>query len=111
MAVFTPRRFSGPAFASTSATSVYTVPAGRTAAFKQVVFNNTGAASATVTMHLVPNGASATTSNQVISALTIAGNSQIIWSADLPMVAGDGISVLASIANAITVTTSGIEIV
>jgi hypothetical protein len=111
VAVFTAKRLAGPAFLGTSATAVYTVPAGRTAVLKQIVLNNTGTATIAVTVHLVPNGGSTATSNQIITSLSIAGNSQVIWSADLPLVAGDSIQPFAATGSAITSTISGIEIV
>ena len=111
MAVFTARRLAGPVFLSTSAASLYTVAAGRTGVVKQIILNNTGSAALTVTANLVPNGASVATSNQIISQLSIAGFSQIIWSADLPLSPGDSVHLVANGANAVTATISGIEIV
>ena len=111
MAVFTPKRFSGPALLTTSVTAAYTVPAGRTAVSKQIVFNNTGAASTTVTVNVVPNGGTVATSNQVVSQLNIAGYSQIIWGADIPLDAGDSVQLSAALSNVVTATVSGIEIV
>ena len=110
MAIFTPKRLSGPALLTTSAAPAYTVPAGITGVLKQVVFNNITAASATVTMHVVPNGATVVTSNQVVSQLSLAGYSQLIWTADIPLNPGDAIHLLASVTNTITATSSGIEI-
>lgn len=110
MAIFTPKRLSGPAFLTTSVTAAYTVGAGKTGVLKQIVLNNTGSASNTVTVNVVPNGASPTTSNQVISLLNISGYSQIIWTADIPLDAGDSIQVSAAISNTVTATISGIEI-
>lgn len=111
MAVFTAKRLAGPAFLGTSASPVYTVAVGKTAVVKQIVLNNTGATAVAVTVHLVPNGGSATTSNQIITSLSVAGNSQVIWSADLPLDAGDSLQPFAGASNAVTSTISGIEIV
>lgn len=110
MAVFTPKRLSGPALLTTSVTPAYTVSAGMTGVVKQIIFNNTGASSNTVTVNVVPNGGTPGTSNQVVSQLNIAGYSQIIWSADIPLVAGDSIQLSAGITNTVTATVSGIEI-
>ena len=110
MAVFTPKRLSGPAYLTTSATPVYTVGAGLTGVVKQIVFNNTSAGAATVTAHIVPNAGSATTSNQVISQLSISAYSQIIWSADIPLSAGESVQLLSNTTSAISATVTGIEI-
>ena len=111
MAVFTAKRLAGPVFLSTSSASLYVVPAGRTGVVKQIILNNTGATALTVTANLVPNGASVTPSNQIISQLSIAGFSQIIWAADLPLSPGDSVHLVASGATGVTATISGIEIV
>lgn len=110
MAIFTPKRLSGPAYLTTSVTAVYTVGAGKTGVVKQIIFNNTGAAATTVTANVVPNGGSAGASNQIISALNIAGYSQIIWTADIPLEAGASIHLSSALGNVITATVSGIEI-
>ena len=111
MAVFTPKRFSGPALLTTTVTPAYTVPSGTTGVVKQIVFNNTGSANNTVTVNLVPNGGTVATSNQIVSLLSIAGYSQIIWTADLPLAAGDSIQLSSGISGNVTATVSGIEIV
>ncbi len=111
MAIFTPKRLAGTAFLTTSAAAVYTVPSGTTGVVKQIIFNNTGSAATTVTAHLVPNAGSALQSNQIISALSIAGNSQLIWAADIPLSPGESVQLLAANASTVTATVTGIEIV
>jgi hypothetical protein len=46
-----------------------------------------------------------------VSLLSIAGYSQIIWTADLPLAAGDSIQLSSGISGNVTATVSGIEIV
>jgi hypothetical protein len=110
VAIFTPKRLSGPALLTTSTASAYVVPAGRTGVVKQIILNNTSTTANTVTVHLVPNGGTAATANEIVSDLNIAGYSQIIWAADLPLSAGDSIQLSSSLSNTITATISGIEI-
>lgn len=110
MAIFTAKRLSGPAFLTTSAVAVYTAPAGKTGVVKQIILNNTSAAAATVTAHVVPNAGTASASNQIITSLSISANSQIIWAADIPLAAGDSIQLLSNAGSAITGTVTGIEI-
>lgn len=110
MATYTPKRLTGPAQAAASATDVYTVGAGKTAVVKQIVLNNTSASAVAVTANILPVSASASASNAIISGLTIAPNSQIIWSADIPLTAGEKVSLSAGTANVITYVVSGIEI-
>jgi hypothetical protein len=110
MATYTPVRLYSTNFLSSSATALYTVPSGKTAVCKQIVLNNTSASATTVTVHVVPSGGAAATSNQVVSQLSIGPYSDIIWSADIPLAVGDAIYALASASNVITATVSGIEI-
>ena len=110
MAVFTPKRLAGPAFLTTSAAAAYTVPAGRTGVVKQIILNNTTATAATVSAHVVPNGGSAASSNQIITGLSIAAGSQLIWAADIPLAVGESVQLLASASSAVTSTVTGIEI-
>lgn len=110
MAVFTPRRLAGTAFLTTSAAAVYTTPAGRTGVVKQIIFNNTGSTATLISAHVVPNAGSASTGNQIITSLSIAGNSQIIWAADIPLAPGESLQLLAANASTVTATVTGIEI-
>ena len=111
MAVFNPVRFSGPSFLTGSAAILFTVGVGKVNALKQIVFNNTSANTASVTVHLVPPAGTATTSNMIITALSVSPNSQLIWTADIPMTAGETLQALANTSGVITATTSGIEVV
>ena len=110
MATYTPVRMAGPIALTTSSATVYTVGVGKTAASKQFIFNNTSASAVTVTLNLVPNGGSLLTSNQVLSATSVPANSQLIWAADIPMIAGDSFQALASTAAVVNLIISGIEI-
>ena len=112
MATFTPTRLAGLGTQlSTSATAVYTVPANTTTVIKQIVFNNTSASAVAVTAYVLPVGASAAATNAIISGLTIAPNSQVIWSADIPVATGEKLSLLAATGGAVSYVVSGIEIV
>lgn len=111
MSVFTPARFSGPSYLTTSVATQFTVPASTQRVLKQILFNNTSASAATVTVHVVSSGGSAASANAVISTLQVSPNSNLIWSADIPMATGETLQAVASANSAITMTTSGIEIV
>lgn len=110
MAVFSAKRLAGTAFLTTSAAAVYTTPAGRTGVIKQIILNNTSAGVATVSAHVVPSAGTASASNQIITNLSIAAGSQIIWAADIPLAAGESLQLLSSAATAVTSTVTGIEI-
>lgn len=110
MATYTPVRLAGPAQLTTSATSVYTVGSGKSAVVKQIVFSNTTGSSTVVSAHVVPVGGSASAANGVVYNLSIGPNSQIIWSADIPMATGEQVYLTAGTGTAVTYIVSGIEI-
>ncbi len=111
MATYTPTRLVGlGAQLGTSATAVYTTPSNTATVIKQIVFNNTSSSAVAVTAYILPVGASASATNAIISGLSIAPNSQIIWSADIPIATGEKLSLLAATGGAISYLVSGIEI-
>lgn len=111
MATYTPKRLTGPAQVANSATDVYTVPGATSVVVKQIVFNNTSASAVNVTAYVIPVGGTAGPNTAIISALSIAPNSQVIWSADIPMASGEKLNFLASATTSVTYLVSGIEIV
>lgn len=110
MATYLAKRFSGPQYLSTTVANQYQVASGKTAVVKEFIFNNTSGSAATVSVHVVPNGGVVAASNQIITTLQISGASQIVWSADIPLEAGEAIAALSGTASAITMTVSGIEV-
>lgn len=107
MATYTPVRMAGPVALTTSAVTVYTVGTGKTAASKQFIFSNTSASAVNVTLNLVPNGGSAFA---VLTTTSVPAYSQLIWAADIPLIAGDAFQALASTAAVVNLIISGIEI-
>lgn len=110
MATYTPLRLAGPAQVASSATSVYTVGSGKTAVVKQLVLNNTSSSAITISAYLVPVSGSATAATSFIYQLSVAPSSNIIWSGDLPLTAGEQIYLAASSGTSVTYVLSGIEI-
>lgn len=96
---------------STSASTYYTVPANTLSTISACTLTNTSAGAVTATMHLVPSGGSATSSNCILSARTLAaGESLNVGSAiGQTLLAGGMIQALASAASAITLVASGYE--
>ncbi|CAB4128639.1 hypothetical protein UFOVP225_50 [uncultured Caudovirales phage] len=111
MATYTPVRLAGPAQLSTSATAIYTAPASTTTVIKQIIINNTSASAVAVSAYVLPVSATASAANAIISSLTVAPNSQLIWAADIPITAGEKLSMLAATGSVMTYVVSGIEIV
>jgi len=93
---------------ATAATTQYTVPASRQDVIKDFDVANTTGAAITFTMNLVPSGGSASTANQILSAVSIPANQTLHWTGTQVMNAGDFISTAAS-ATGLTLTVSGLE--
>ncbi|MCY9591440.1 hypothetical protein [Paenibacillus chitinolyticus] len=91
--------------------TAYTVPALTTTIVKNIHIANNTAAVSTVTIHLVPNGQTATNANKIIACYPVKPNDSI--SVDLSSVlhSGDTIQVSQGTANAISVYISGVECV
>lgn len=110
MAVYTPKKLFNPLTCTTSAVTAYTTPAVTTTVLKELVLTNITTATATVTVHVVPQGSSAGVANMVMNALPIAPNSFEPVSLGMMLNVGDFIVVLASANSSIVVHGSGIEI-
>jgi len=86
---------TSPTQLSTSATSVYTVGSGITAVVKQVLATNCTASSSTFSLHLVPNGGTTTTSNQIFCLIPVPAYSTLAIDLAQVMTAGDQLFALA----------------
>lgn len=96
----------GQAAITAAYTTVATVGSAKRIYVKDIDVCNTTSGALTVTIHLVPNGASATTSNALFYGSSIAANDNLQWTGTQIMNEGDTIQVKAS-AVGLTVTISG----
>lgn len=93
-----------------AATSVYTVPASKTAKIAQGSVCNTSAASVNVTVELLKSGDTADGTHRIISAYPLAAGDTLSlgdYLAGALLAEGEAISVTASVANAIDVVLTG----
>jgi hypothetical protein len=97
---------------TTLAATYYTAPANTTTVIQSVVLTNTTAGAITATVHLVASGGSATASNMVLSARSIAaGETYLVPGCAGAVVATGGtIQALASANTSIILMASGTEI-
>ena len=93
---------------ATAQTTQYTVPASRQDVVKNIDICNTTGAAITFTLNLVPSAGSASTANQLLSAVSIPANQTLHWTGTQVMNAGDFISTAAS-NTGLTMTVSGLE--
>lgn len=108
MATYTPKRLVGPLALTTSLVDTYS-PTG-TAVIKQIIFNNTSNASVTVFAHIGTGTAPTGIVGAIITQLTVGPYSQVIWSADIPLLSSDHLWIKAGTGSVVNVTVSGIEI-
>lgn len=98
--------------AESTETTQYTAPANTRTIIDKFTATNTSGAAATLTVRIVPSGGSASASNTIISARSVApGTTELC--ADMVthiLNPGDFISTLASAASSITIRASGREV-
>ena len=109
MAAYNLKRMTNPTQLSTSASLVYTVGTGITAVVKQVLATNCTASSSTFSMHLVPNGGTTTTSNQIFCQVPVPAYSTLAIDLSQVMNAGDTLHALAGNSSTVNLTVSGYE--
>jgi len=105
-----PKRLIAGSQLTTSAAAYYTASNVK-ARIDALALTNTTAGAITATVHLVPSGGSATASNCILSAVSIAANSTLIVPGALGqwIESGGTIQALASANTSITIVASGIE--
>lgn len=109
----TPKRLVSGSTLTTGLVTYYTAPTNTRAIIRRATFANSSALAATVTVHLVPSGGSASVANQIVRARALGAGE--VWSApDLEghvLEAGGTLQASASAASAISLVASGVEIV
>lgn len=111
MASYTIKRLTNPTQLGTSASAIYTVSGvGLSVAVRQLMVSNVSASSVNFSMHVVPNGGTATATNLMSPAVPIAPNSFITIDLDQVLTNGDALSAFASATSAINVMVSGYEV-
>lgn len=109
MAVYTEKQLAQNAQASTTETTIYTVPASTTTIVKQIAVCNTTGVAANYSISIVPSGGTAGATNRIMAVQAIAANSTVYLDLTQVMATGGFISILQGTASSITVTASGVE--
>ena len=89
-------------------TTLYTVPTGFQTNMMDIVITNTTSSSISFSIHIVPSGDSASTSNSIFYQVPLSGNTTVQWTGTQHMSAGKFIKAIGS-ASGITMTISGEE--
>ena len=106
------KRFYGPAHLATSASSLITGAADKTALVHEILLHNSGSAAATYTLHLVPSGGTAGASNRIFHGSLAVDETLLIslGGSGLVLAEGDSLQGLASAADSIVATIHGAEV-
>jgi hypothetical protein len=108
---YTPTLLDQDNIASTSLTTVYTVPASTSTIIKEITLANTTSSVATFSVYRVPNGGSGGATNAILEDVQLAANSITVLSLSMVMdTVGDFIAVQQGTSSAICHTISGVEI-
>lgn len=96
-----------------SAATYYTTPAGTQTRISNLCCTNTDTVPRTVTIHLVPSGGTADTTNRIASARNLAPGETWVCMAAVNQTLGAGatIQALASTTSVVNMVASGVEIV
>ena len=112
------KRLAGPLTATTSTTSIYTVPQNTTTVVKEFMFTNYSAASATITVYIKEANVALADGHIIISDLALSADETFSMSASLVLhndggvasaTTSDQIHIVASAGSAINLVMNGIE--
>jgi hypothetical protein len=92
---------------TTSATTLYTVPAATTAKIASIVISNTTGTAATITLDMVPSGGTTGATHRLLTAVPVPANATTVLDSVIYMSTGDFIAGLQGTSSALTVTISG----
>ena len=112
------KRLAGPLTATTSATSIYTVPQNTKSIIKEFIFTNYSAATATITVYIKEAGVSLADGHIMISNLSLDSNETFSMSGSVVLhnnggtadaTNSDQIHVVANTSSAVNLVINGIE--
>lgn len=111
MASYTIKRLVNPTQLGTTASTIYTVVGtGVSVSVKQILVSNISANSANFSMHVVPSGGIAGSTNLMSPAVPIAPNSFITIDLDQVLTTGDFLSAFSNAGASLNVVVSGYEV-
>jgi len=106
------KKLFSPALLTASAATYYTAPANTHTILKKLTFTNTDTVARTITVYLVPSAGSASATNTLTSAQTIAPGAtyECFEGEGHVLNPGDFLQALASTATVVNIQGSGVEI-
>lgn len=106
----TPKRLAS-AQLTAAAVTYYTAPASTRTIVKQIVLTNVTGTLATVSISFVNSGGTQGPTNRIVELLQVPANGVVTIDLSQVLETGDFISALASVATAINMRISGVEVV
>lgn len=108
--MITPKRLVAGSALTGSLATYYTAGTGVTAIVKEIVLCNTHTAAITVDVHIIPTGGSGAVANQIFQDLALQAGETKMFSVSEVLTAGYFIQALASTADKVALTVSGVEV-
>lgn len=103
------KRIIGPSELTTSTSTLYTTPASTTTIVKEILFSNKTGSARTVTLRLVPDGASESNVHDIFSDININANETLSFACSIVLNTGDLIKSFASANTAVNIIANGYE--
>lgn len=94
---------------TTSAATIYTVPASSQDVLKCLDITNTNSVAVAFSVYLVPNAGAVANGNALFFGVTLPGYTTLHWTGTQVLNAGDFIAVVAAVVSSITIIASGLE--
>lgn len=110
MPAYTPKQLAPVTELTTTAASLYTVPASTTTIVKQILVANVGGIDARATIHIVPSGGTESDSTKAFGEILVPANTTQLVDGSIVVPTGAIIKALANVDNAINLHISGVEI-
>lgn len=110
MPAYTPKQLAAVTRLTTTAATLYTVPASTTTLVKQILIANTSGIDARATIHIVPSGGTALATNKAFGEILVPANTTQLVDGSIVVPTGATLQCLANIADAISLHISGVEI-
>lgn len=103
------KRLVGPSELTTSTATLYTTPSATTTIVKEFLFSNKTAAARTITLRVVPSGATESNIHDIFSSISINANETLSFACSIVLNTGDLIKSFASANTAVNITANGYE--
>lgn len=103
------KRLVGPSELTTSTVTVYTTPSDTTTIVKEFLFSNKTGSARTITLRVVPSGATESNIHDIFSSINVNANETLSFACSIVLNTGDKLASFASANTAVNITANGYE--